>query len=307
MMRSQVDAALLQWDGVFNGQQTRRVRTPQLGTVPEQANAIRLRLRRIVRRTPQALVRISGGGQGMRAIRAHLDYISRHGRLALLDQDGETCLGTEDLAWLSYGWQAGGMPIAERSGRREALNIVLSMPAGTDATALWRAACEFARDEFDGVQYALVLHSADSDPGRAPSPHPHVHLCVKVGAADGSRLNPRKADLRRWRERFAGRLREHGIDAAASGRRERFARQVPYRQSVHHLRQRSVQRHDGREQHAAASRTISERSAPMLRHYAEIARVLAGSSDAADRSLAIGLAQFCLQTQERERAPDRAR
>lgn len=55
------------------------------------------RLQHIVRRTPQAMVRISGGGKGMGRIRAHLTYIARHGRLELEDQDGEQHLGKEDL------------------------------------------------------------------------------------------------------------------------------------------------------------------------------------------------------------------
>src|SRR5262249_39685078 len=40
--------------------------------------------------------------------------------------------------------------------------------------------------------------------------------------ADEPRLSPRKADLFRWRQGFADKLRELGIDAAASERRHRF-------------------------------------------------------------------------------------
>jgi hypothetical protein len=304
MNRAQVDAALLQWDGVFNARQTRRVRTPALGTLPERAIGVRRRLGAIVRRTPQAMVRISGGGRGMRAIRAHLDYISRHGRLALIGEDGDAHLGQEELAWLAYEWQSGGVPIAERSGRREALNIVLSMPAGTDAAGVLRAARAFAQDEFGGHQYALVLHRCEDDPGQAPSPHPHVHLCVKMAGADGARLNPRKPDLRRWRARFAERLREHGIDAAASGRLERFERQPRYRQGAHHLRQRGAAER-GR---PALPPRPARHELPMLQRYGEVARLLAGSSDAADRALAVGLAQLCGKALERGRdQPDRAR
>jgi len=307
MNHGQVDRALLHWDGVFNARQTRRVRTPALGTLPARANAVRQRLAGIVRRAPQALVRISGGGRGMRAIRAHLDYISRHGRLALLDQDGELVRGREALAWLAYEWQSGGMPIAERCGRREALNIVLSMPAGTDAGALLGAAREFARDEFDGHQYALVLHRYEEDPGRHPSPHPHVHLCVKMAAEDGRRLNPRKADLRRWRARFAERLREHGIEAAASGRLERFERQRRYRQSTHHLRQRGESTFAGPQDSAAVAPLVARHELPMLQRYGEVARLLAGSEDGADRALAVGLVQWCGRTRERERDPGSGR
>ncbi|MDI3467782.1 MAG: IncQ plasmid conjugative transfer DNA nicking endonuclease TraR [Nitrospira sp.] len=40
--------------------------------------------------------------------------------------------------------------------------------------------------------------------------HPHVHLTVKAVNFEGTRLNPRKPDLHRWREGFAEALRDHG-------------------------------------------------------------------------------------------------
>jgi len=52
--------------------------------------------------------------------------------------------------------------------------------------------------------------------------HPHVHLVVKAEHEyDGSRLNPRKADLQRWRERFAEYLTELGVAATATRREDR--------------------------------------------------------------------------------------
>ncbi|HEY3635148.1 MAG TPA: hypothetical protein VGK95_08870 [Caldimonas sp.] len=41
-------------------------------------------------------------------------------------------------------------------------------------------------------------------------------MSVKARSKNGERLNPRKADLHRWRETFAEKLRERGIDAEAS-------------------------------------------------------------------------------------------
>lgn len=46
----------------------------------------------------------------------------------------------------------------------------------------------------------MVLHTFETDPDPHPSPHPHVHFTVKAADLDGVRLNPRKADLRRWRD-----------------------------------------------------------------------------------------------------------
>ncbi|WP_262488487.1 relaxase/mobilization nuclease domain-containing protein [Iodobacter fluviatilis] len=60
-----------------------------------------------------------------------------------------------------------------------------------------------------GHQYVFVRHDDEK--------HPHVHIAVKaVSDRTGERLNPRKADLQRWRETFAEKLNERGIDANAT-------------------------------------------------------------------------------------------
>ena len=88
------------------------------------------------------------------------------------------------------------------------MNVMLSMPRGTDPLTVQRAAREFAHSEFADHKYVMVLHDHQANP--------HVHLSVRVESRHGQRLNPRKADLRRWRETFAERLREWGVDAEAS-------------------------------------------------------------------------------------------
>ncbi|MYN42765.1 hypothetical protein GTP55_25815 [Duganella sp. FT109W] len=319
MNREQIDAYLLRWDADgFNQRQTRRMHTRPARALkqngrPNDAGGVRQRLNGIVRKTPQAMVRISGGGRGMRRIRAHLDYISRHGQLPLEDQDGERYVGKDDLAWLGYAWQNGGTPIPDESGRREALNIVLSMPAGTDAQSLQRAARDFAREEFSGHQYAMALHTYLDDPAKEPSPHPHVHLCVKIADEEGRRLNPRKEDLRRWRERFAGRLHERGIDAAASSRLERFQPKRGTSQGLHHLQARGAALFSGttKADRAALHEHSRRHEAAMLHRYASIARILASADDASDRLLAVGLVNLCQRAMglpvERERAASHER
>jgi hypothetical protein len=94
--------------------------------------------------------------------------------------------------------------------RREAFNVMLSMPRSTDPLIVQKAAREFARIEFADHRYVMVLHDHQANP--------HVHLSVKAESKHGQRLNlnPKKADLHRWRETFAERLREWGIDAEAT-------------------------------------------------------------------------------------------
>jgi len=100
----------------------------------------------------------------------------------------------------------------ERGGRRQTKlvhNIILSMPSGTSPGRLLVASRYFAREEFAlQHRYAMVLHTDQA--------HPHVHLVVSAYNREGTRLNIRKADLRRWREQFARHLRQHGIKANAT-------------------------------------------------------------------------------------------
>src|SRR5678815_1006287 len=50
-----------------------------------------------------------------------------------------------------------------------------------------------------------------------PSARGFVRLIsVRAESKHGRRLNPRKSDLHRWRETFAEKLRERGIDAEAT-------------------------------------------------------------------------------------------
>lgn len=83
---------------------------------------------------------------------------------------------------------------------RYAKMFATMVPAGSDAQALKRAARDFAREEF--YVHAMALHTHLDDPAKEPSPHPLVHLCVKIADEEGRHLNPRKANLRRWRERL---------------------------------------------------------------------------------------------------------
>ena len=98
--------------------------------------------------------------------------------------------------------------IDDISHRREAFNIILSMPRDTDPISVLRSAREFAQAELADHKYVMVLHDHQANP--------HVHISVRAESKNGKRLSPRKADLHRWRETFAEKLRGWGIDAETS-------------------------------------------------------------------------------------------
>ncbi len=212
MNGQQVDGVLVQWGERLFYPPNRIVKsppTPRLHTLTRRkAAVIRQRIEATVRRAPQVMVKVTGGGRGMAAIAAHFRYISKNGRLYIEDDREVVRNGKEAVRDLVDQWRYGGSRIDDEGHRREAFNIMLSMPAGTNAELLKKAVREFAQVELAGHRYVMVLHEHQANP--------HVHLSVKAEGISGRRLNPRKADLQRWRETFAEKLRGWGIEAEAT-------------------------------------------------------------------------------------------
>ena len=205
-----IDGVLIQWGERLFYPPNRIVKshTPRLSGTSGRAADIRSRIEATVRRAPQVMIKVTGGGRGMAAIAAHFRYISKNGRLDLEDDRGVVERGKDSLHELERQWRFGGAYIGDVGHRHEAFNVMLSMPRGTDPLIVQRAAREFAKIEFADHRYVMVLHDHQANP--------HVHLSVKVESKHGQRLNPRKADLQRWQETFAERLREWGVDADAT-------------------------------------------------------------------------------------------
>lgn len=251
-----------------------------------RAAAIRTRIEAtVVRRAPQVMVKVTGGGRGMKAIAAHFRYISKNGRLEIEDQRGETMRGKDTLRDLSEEWRFGGSLIpddAEPGHRREAYNIMLSMPRGTDPLTVQRAAREFAQVELVDHKYVMVLHDHQANP--------HVHISVRAESRHGKRLNPRKADLHRWRETFAEKLRGFGVEAEATRQATRG------RSRNYDPLWRMKAREDGRLRTTKPStkrgrRAIATR-AEAVEAWRQLGQALAMSGDAADRTLAKSIAAF---------------
>lgn len=261
MISKDEDALLAIGDRLFGAAQPRGLKARSVGngggtagsatgSREERSTAVRQKLQAIARRSPEVMVKVSGTSRGFGHLRAHFSYISRDGQIELEDQDGQVMNGPDGLAEVRADWQSAYPIPEERRGdetegrdvrRREAFHLVLSMPAGTPEMALKRAVREFAAEEFSGYQYVMALHTPTTDPDPEPSPHPHVHLTIKARALSGVRLNPRKVDLQRWRERFAARLRDQGLDANATRRQTWLQRDPGRGQRVQQMTGRGVQ------------------------------------------------------------------
>jgi Relaxase/Mobilisation nuclease domain len=286
-----IDGVLIQWGDRLFYPSNRIVKTkpaPKLNAIAanQRAAAIRERIAAtVVRRAPQVMVKVTGGGRCMKAIAAHFRYISKNGRLDIEDERGETLRGKDSLLDIADDWRFGGSfidEIAEPGQRREAFNIMLSMPRGTDPLTVQRAAREFAQTELADHKYVMVLHDHQANP--------HVHLSVRAESKHGKRLNPRKTDLHRWREVFAEKLRGHGIDAEATRQATRG------RSRNYEPLWRIKAREEGRLRTAKTSIRFRAPQAEAMKAWAEIGSALSTSPEKADRDLATSIFSFIHKT-----------
>lgn len=271
--------------------------------------AVRDHLEGIVRRARQVVVKVTGGGGDMKRIGSHIDYIARAGRykkkghdeIELETEDGFIVKGKEARDMLKEQWMQGGAPIPEQANefvgrdgavkkpRREALNVILSMPGGVDRESVIAAARATAKELFSNHQY-VIAHHGDTD-------NQHAHVTVKMVGFDGKRLNPRKADLEQWRIAFAKQLNMRGIDAVATRRRTRLKREKGESQAVREMKERGIR--PNREltamtQPEAKAKALGNEK-KVIEAYSHIAQALAQSPEQSDRALAHGLKNLMQQ------------
>ncbi|MHC2374869.1 type IV secretory pathway VirD2 relaxase [Bradyrhizobium diazoefficiens] len=262
--------------------------------------AMRAKLERIVRRAPEVMVKITGRTKGVAHLKSHLAYITRNGELDAETEQGATLADRSGLKDLQQRWEDdAGLDDKRRRDGSLSINIILSMPAGTDAVAVKDSARAFAIETFgDNHDYVFVQHLDDK--------HPHVHLTVRSLGHDGKRLNPRKADLQTWRERFAGELRLRGIAAEATPRRTRGRVRKADRGAVLALRKRKImpdvdrlarkevlsEVRGGRTATRPWDEQIKSRQDAIRRRYLDYAAELQRSGVAADQVLARQIRQF---------------
>jgi hypothetical protein len=215
-------------------------------------------------------------------------YISRNGEV--FDPAGERFSAIGDQMGLTardalqhYGRELATGPIGEGQGgkkkgrprSRVSMNLMLSMPAGTDTGAFELAVREFLSEQFQAHDRVFTFHD-DRD-------HYHAHVVIGLQGQDGRWLNPRKKDLLAWREAFAASLERYGIPAEATPAYTRGKGKDGYRRDLEELRRRGArERPDPSPSFDAEieERAIRRRAEAWTRiadHYAE-----AGDREAAD-------------------------
>jgi hypothetical protein len=127
-------------------------------------------IQRTVRRKPEVMVKVTGGGTKVGAVAAHFGYISRKGELSIETDGGDRVTDRDSQKALPKDWHlelTAGQYRAPRDGRATARktklvhNIVLSMPSPTPPDKVLTAARKFAREKFSRQQHrhAMVLHT----------------------------------------------------------------------------------------------------------------------------------------------------
>lgn len=195
----------------------------------------RKRAARVANGAPEVMVKISGNTKGAEHVQAHLDYISRNGKVEIEDENGGVLKGKSAVRSLSKEWTTTSKKpnAARRKNTRETTNIVLSMPDGTEPHLVKAAARAFAKRQFShNYRYVMALHT-DTD-------SPHVHLTVRNLGRDGRRLHVKKGDPQTWRESFATELERRGVEAEATPRATRGVIKKGVSQAIRHIREKGM-------------------------------------------------------------------
>lgn len=135
--------------------------------------------------------------------------------------------------------------------------------------------------------------------------HAHVHISVRAESRHGKRLNPRKADLHLWRETFAEKLRDQGIEAEATRQATRG------RDRNYDALWRLKAREDGRlrttRRGTKSTAAAKVTRAQAIEAWMHVGKALAMSGDADDRRLAGAIAAFIKEMPiSQAAAPERA-
>jgi hypothetical protein len=211
---------------------------------------------RTVHHTPEVMIKVlNKGGQDLKAIGRHIDYLARDGEVEVETDEGRHLKGKGVEQELLDDWDLDldelrpwadlKPPWSGRAPPKLVHKLMFSMPAGTPSQKVLTAVKNFAREEFGGKhRYAMVLHTDE--------PHPHVHVIVKAMDYDGKRLNIRKATLRDWRKEFARHLREQGVAANATTRAARGATRPHKLDGIYRATMRGTSTHHRQREEAVA-------------------------------------------------------
>lgn len=195
----------------------------------------------------QVMLKITSFCSSAEHLAAHTDYVSRNGDIEVFDRDGDRLSQfadsengisrRESIQLYARELLAEQKSQNKKMGRprtRVSMNLMLSMPPGTDRKGFELAVSEFLSQAYDNFDYFYAFHD-DRD-------HYHAHVVVGLKGKDGRWLNPRKNDITQWRQGFAASLQRRGIAAKATPSYTRGKRKSGYRRDHRELETRGTRR-----------------------------------------------------------------
>lgn len=168
-----------------------------------------MRMRRSgARSAPEVMLKITSFGGTKEETKAHMNYVSRNGKVPMYDPLGNEIDKKEAIEEMLSVLDEQ----EERShGRtkRNTMHFILSMPPGTNKEGFQYAVNDFLDQEFGANHDYFYAFHDDSDSY-------HAHVVMAMEGKDFTRLDPHRSDLARWRMEFSDRLHDHGIMAQAT-------------------------------------------------------------------------------------------
>ncbi len=162
-------------------------------------NDVKKKLNDLRVNAPEVMLKITSFSTSNKQVVDHLSYITRNGNVPVFDsydRDVSEERAAGDIA----------RDIAEIKGRKT-MNMILSMPPGTPENAFVDATQDYLKKHFGNHDYHYAFHNNTECY--------HVHVVVPMVDRNLNRINPRKADLEKWREGFAEELEIKGVPANA--------------------------------------------------------------------------------------------
>lgn len=173
--------------------------------------------KKAVAKQTEVVVKITGASRNFGALKAHLKYISRNGKLEVETSGFNKYQGKEQLPEVANNFNVGDEIPTETFIRdnnlkeqREALHFVFSMRdiEYANPKQIKESAMQTISELYPNNFYTIAYHG-DTD-------NPHCHLVLKTIDINGKRINLKKRDLALIRSKFAENLREHGVEAKAT-------------------------------------------------------------------------------------------
>ena len=171
----------------------------------------------IFKKQTEVVVKITGSSTNLDALKEHLRYITRHGKLESTNSDFNTYNGKDDLKNLFNSFNE-NFQIPTKSElrdnalkeQREVLHFMFSMKDYEQASTkqIKEAAQKTISEIYPNNYFVIAMHN-DTD-------NPHCHLALKVKDNFGKRINPKKSDLAKIRLTFARELRALNVEAKAT-------------------------------------------------------------------------------------------